>query len=154
VVTNMSHIAHTTELCCKLHMGLSHIAHGTASRCIWDYVMLHMGLRHVTYECVASRIHEACHEWKEGLWSRNDTCCTWDYVVSCMRLSRVTHIRKRCGHHVSRVAHGTRSCHVCVKEELWSPNESCCKWDWFVSRICRIWMSQVTHIEKKELATK
>jgi len=73
---------------------MSHIAYGTESCRTWECVVLHMGLSHVTYEGVKSRIYEAwwwvmlymhVASWREGLcsrtesyWTWNSSCCTWD----------------------------------------------------------------------------
>jgi len=94
---------------------------------IWEWVMSHIWMSHVTCEWVMSHRNKSCDMWMSHVthrWQCYVRCCcladdSWGWVTSHMWMSHVSHM-----------------------------NESRHTYEWVMSHIVMLWMSHVTHVNE------
>jgi len=118
----------------------SHVTHMNESCHIYEWVMSHTWMSHVTYEWVMS------HIWMSHVTHMNESCYIYEWVMSHIWMSRVTHMNVLCHTYervmshiwTSHVTHMNESCHT--YERVMSPT--------YERGMPCVWMGHVTHMNK------
>jgi len=97
LITHTNDVCHTysntdlRRICC---WNLFNAARKNESCHIYEWVMLHIWMSHVTHTMShITHMNESCHTYG---WVMDESCHTYEWVMSRIRMSHVTHMDESC----------------------------------------------------------